>query len=393
MKAKESGHGTVSVSIARAVLNAGARVVTYVPGHGANEVFADYNVLSKAQNPVSFNEEVAYSIAHGAALTGTRSVTLLKSLGLAKAGNSVSDSLYSGTTAGFLTVIFHDSSGESSESIFDTETFLRGIGIPYEVADIANIRQQIFDLFTQSEKRSLPYALIVESHDVTRLVGVQDCLVPGLALPEYRRDITQRVLCPFFNSYQGDVLKCKNEGLDWASLPRPAIPSVSDSRLHKWKPVIDSYAGLFSEFRSIRGSMVIGDTGGSSLFAFEPYNCIDITTYMGGSVPLAVGAWLAGYRDVWAVTGDFSFIAAGHMGLLESLQRGISLKVLVLYNGQAASTGGQPIARDSMETVLAGYKKYLLFIKNPGDADEIRSVLQAAGNSSEMRIVIADFRK
>ncbi|RPJ60951.1 MAG: hypothetical protein EHM12_05730, partial [Dehalococcoidia bacterium] len=174
MTAKESSQGTVSVAIARAVLDAGVKVVTYVPGHGANEVFADLELFSKVQNPVSFNEEVAYSMAHGAALTGTRSVTLLKSLGLAKAGNSVSDSLYSGTTAGFLTVIFHDSSGESSESIFDTETFLRGIGIPYEVADIPDIRRQIFDLFTQSEKRSLPYALIVESHEVTKPAVIQD---------------------------------------------------------------------------------------------------------------------------------------------------------------------------------------------------------------------------
>jgi TPP-dependent indolepyruvate ferredoxin oxidoreductase alpha subunit len=139
--------------------------------------------------------------------------------------------------------------------------------------------------------------------------------------------------------------------------------------------------------------MVTGDTGVSSLFAFEPYNCIDITTYMGGSVPLAIGAYMGGHSDVWAVTGDFSFIAAGHLGLLEARQRGIPLKVLILSNGQAASTGGQPVPENALETVLAGYNKHLLFIKNPHDGSEIRSVLQAANNSAEMRIVIADFRK
>jgi TPP-dependent indolepyruvate ferredoxin oxidoreductase alpha subunit len=393
MTGNVSGQGTVSSVIARAILDAGASVVTYVPGHGANEVYADLNHLARAQYPISFHEEVAYSIAHGAALTGTRSVTLLKSLGLAKAGNSLSDSLYSGTTAGFVTIVFHDSTGESSESIFDTGTFLHGIGMPYEAADTANIHQQIFDLFVQSEKRSLPYALIVESHDVNQPGATQDRVVPKLMVPEYRRDIVQRVLCPFFNTYQGNVLKCKNEGLDWTSLPRPAIPCLPDTRLDKWKKVIDSYAGLFSEFRSIRGPMVTGDTGGSSLFAFEPYNCIDITTYMGGSVPLAIGAYLGGRRDVWAVTGDFSFIAAGHLGLLEAQQREVPLKVLILDNGKAASTGGQPLPQNSLETVLAGYNKYLLFIKNPDDAAETQSVLQTAKDSAEMRIVIADFRK
>ena len=393
MTGKESGQGTVSSTIARAVLDAGAKVVTYVPGHGANEVFADLNRLARTQYPVSFHEEVAYSIAHGAALTGTRSVTLLKSLGLVKAGNSVSDSLYSGTTAGFLTIIFHDSIGESSESIFDTEAFLHGIGMPYEVADILSIHRQIFGLFVQSEKRSLPYALIVEAHDVAQPGATLDWPVPTFTLPEYRRDIVKTVLCPYFSAYQGNVLKYKNEGLDWASLPRPAVPGLTDRRLAKWKHVIDSYAGLFSEFRSIRGSMVTGDTGGSSLFAFEPYNCIDITTYMGGSVPLAIGAYLGGYHDVWAVTGDFAFIAAGHLGLLEVQQRGIPLKVLVLFNRMAASTGGQPVPENSLETVLAGYKEHLLFINNPEDGSEIRSVLQAAKDAAEMRIVVADYRK
>ena len=93
------------------------------------------------------------------------------------------------------------------------------------------------------------------------------------------------------------------------------------------------------------------------------------------------------------MTGDFSFIAAGHMGLLEAQQRGIPLKVLILFNGKAASTGGQPIPINSLETVLAGYNNNLLYIKNPDDSSEIQSVLQSANNSAEMRIVIVDFRK
>jgi len=100
------------------------------------------------------------------------------------------------------------------------------------------------------------------------------------------------------------------------------------------------YTPFFAAFRKLRGEVVVGDTGISTLFSFPPYDCIDICSYMGGSIPLAVGVYLAGYRDVWAVTGDFSFIAAGHLGLLEACQRKIPLKVIILNNHRSQTTGG-----------------------------------------------------
>jgi TPP-dependent indolepyruvate ferredoxin oxidoreductase alpha subunit len=138
---------------------------------------------------------------------------------------------------------------------------------------------------------------------------------------------------------------------------------------------------------------VTGDTGISSLFAFPPYNCIDITTYMGGSIPLAIGAYLKGYDNVWALTGNFSFIAAGHMGLPEALQRRIPLKILIFYNGKAEATGGQPIPEGILENILGGYNEYLRYIKNPQNCHEVETVLREANYSKEMRIVIADYRK
>jgi TPP-dependent indolepyruvate ferredoxin oxidoreductase alpha subunit len=112
---------------------------------------------------------------------------------------------------------------------------------------------------------------------------------------------------------------------------------------------------------------------------------------MGGSIPLAIGAYLAGYRDTWAITGDFSFIAAGHLGLVEPIQRNIALKVLVMYNAKAETTGGQPILRGTLEYVLSGYERYVRHIRDPQDAAEIKSVLEEANQAREMRIVVADY--
>ncbi len=96
----------VSAILARALLDAGAAVVTHVPGHGATEVFAAFCELDGKQHAISFHEEVAYPIAHGASLLGQRAATVIKAHGLVKAANSVLDSLSAGTTAGFLVVVF-----------------------------------------------------------------------------------------------------------------------------------------------------------------------------------------------------------------------------------------------------------------------------------------------
>ena len=108
----------------------------------------------------------------------------------------------------------------------------------------------------------------------------------------------------------------------------------------------------------------------STLFALPPYDCIDVTTYMGGSVPLAMGAYMAGVSPAWAISGDFSFIAAGHLGLLEAVQRQIPLKILLLCNGKAETTGGQKIPEGLLERILRGYEEYVHFIHDPLDFAE-----------------------
>jgi TPP-dependent indolepyruvate ferredoxin oxidoreductase alpha subunit len=114
---------------------------------------------------------------------------------------------------------------------------------------------------------------------------------------------------------------------------------------------------------------------------------------MGGSLPLALGVYMAGVRPAWAVSGDFSFIAAGHLGLLEAMQRQIPLKVLLLYNGKAETTGGQMIPEGLLEQVLRGYWEHVRFIHDPSNFAEVESAIKKASSSQELRIVVADLRE
>ncbi len=382
---------TASNVIAQALCDAGVKVLTYVPASGGNGIFDAFNSLNNLNSPMSFNEEPAYSIAHGAAVCGTRAAALMKAHGLIKAANSVSDSLYCGTTAAMLTIVLTDKDGHSSDSILDIEPIISGIGIPYEIADINDIYGQVHHLLAESEKWSLPYALLIESSQMNLTATAGKTQISSIQ-PQYNRNIKQRVLCPFFVSYQRSVLDMKKNRKDWTSLPQIQSPHLPEAVPDSWKPQVAKYSLLFDGFRKIRGSLVTGDTGISSLFACEPYNCIDITTYMGGSIPLAVGAYLSGYHDAWAVSGDFAFIAAGQLGLLEALQREIPLKILLLHNGESATTGGQVIPPRMLQTVLCGYQKYLKYIHNPQDREEVISVLKQARQSEELAIVIADYR-
>ena len=378
--------------IAHAVDDAGATVVTNVPGFGGTQVFAEYLTIVRSVHPVSLHEEVAYSIAHGAGLLGKRSTTLVKAHGFAKAANAVVDSLSSGTTAGFVVMIFDDKPGKHSDSVFDVAALLRGLGIPHRELQARHAYLDVLDAFRRSEELRLPVVLVADADDLDQAAEYSPVRKKP-PLPSYERDVSQHVVCPQLTQYQHRVLETKLSEQNWRLIKKPALPRIPDDLPEAYQPSARSYMSLFEIFRRLRGKIVTGDTGISMLFAFPPYDCIDVGTYMGGSIPLAIGAYLAGYHDVWAITGDFSFVSAGHLGLVEAINRGIPLKVLVFSDGKAAATGGQPVQDRVLDCVLRGYEPYLRRISNPQDSTEVEAILTEATQTREMRIVLADYRE
>jgi len=384
----------VKSSVACAVNDAGARVVACVPATGTAKIFDELNRVIQKDLPYSYNEEVAYTITHSAALNGQRSAVILKAHGLAKAANSVIDSLTAGTTAGFVVIVTCDKKGRHSDSIFDSNGFLKGTGIPFRIAQSSSAYKDTLDCFCWSEKLKLPVALLVDSDILERVVKKSAlCSIPEQA--SYSRDPLCHVLCPPLAGYQFKVLQAKLAGKDWREVKRPTPLNIPSDLPPKWQGPARDYMPLFQVFRGFRKEMdfVSGDTGISSLFAFPPFDCIDACTYYGGSLPLAIGASLAGKRGVWAVTGDYAFIAAGHMGLIEAISRNTPLKVLVLHNGCAMTTGGQPLPDNVFEHVISGYLPYVRQIKSPLDIDSVRSVLRPAVKSDRIEVIVADYVK
>lgn len=362
--------------------------VSNVPGSSSSVVLDSYNKINQKNFKISFHEEVAYTTAHSAALLGKRSACLIKSHGLVKAGNSVMDSLSSGTTAGFVTFVFSDKNGDHSDNIFDVIPFIKGLSLPYFILENDKLFEQIEQAYIYSEKYQIPVAIVVDdvyiAQEFNSVIPENYSVTPCF----YKRNLPQHLVCPVFGNYQYDVLNLKLRQENWNNIPIPSIPTLADKFPHEWVDTIEKYRPVFEILKNIRGQFVFGDTGISSLFAFEPYNCNDITTYMGGSVPLAVGASLSGYKDIWAITGDFSFIAAGYLGLIEAKNQNTPIKLIVFNNNKAQTTGGQVVNGNLLPIILKGFEEHTRFVKI---GDDIESVLKKVKASTGLEIVVIEF--
>ncbi|MFH1198193.1 MAG: thiamine pyrophosphate-dependent enzyme [bacterium] len=377
----------VSEAIAYALVDLGVQLVTHVPGYGGSQTFQKYNAISMHNPVVSFNEEVAYTIAHGCAIAGKRSASMMKTHGIAKAGNSVTDSLYTDLTAGMIVLVFDDKTGLHSDNILETEILLKGMSMPYLISRHENIYSEITKAYDYSEKKKLPVAIIIDSAvienkiEITRSESLKKTF-------EYKRDIIKHIVHPLFAGYQYNLFKARRNGSDTTSIVRPTIPAYTECNKFKSS---EKYLQFFEAFKNVRCDIVTGDTSSSCMFMLPPYNSIDITTHIGGSIPLALGAYHAGFRKVWALTGDFGFIAAGHMGLIEVLERDIPLKVVIFYNKEASATGGQKIHKRIMLRLLAGYDSFIKHISNPNDLIEVSEVLKEVSESDSFKIILVDY--
>ncbi|MCL2135359.1 MAG: thiamine pyrophosphate-dependent enzyme [Candidatus Bathyarchaeota archaeon] len=340
---------------------------------------------------ISFHEEVAYSIAHGTSLIGKRSITLMKTCGVVKAGNAVIGSLCSGVNAGFVILAFNDKGGLSSDCLFNVNEMFNGLGIPHHLSNVNNIYNEIFSCFKESENIKLPVVLIIDSSNMN-IECHFECKKLPLTKLEYTRNPYQHIVVPPVNVYQKKILDLKRNNRDWQNVEIPILPQIpKDLTFDIWRNTAIQYHQLFKVFKNIRGDIVTGDSGVSAFFGFPPYDCIDMLTYFGGSIPLAIGSYLGGHKNVWAVTGDFTFIAAGHLGLIEAVSRKTPIKILILDNGQSACTGGHDIRDNTLDTLLEGYRKYVSYIKNPQDPNEIMSILTQANNDIQLNIVVAKY--
>ena len=387
---REAKGSRMEEAISKALYDAGVTVAACVPGSGMAGIYESYCKMSGRAPVYSFNEEAAYGMVYGSALAGARSAIIYKAQGAAKAANAIADSLTAGVTAGLVTITVDDIECRHSEGIFDIVPFLRGMGMPFILARPENVYQCVVDCFKQSELTGLPFALLVESGELACESGAGSVEMPPI--PRYSRDIARHLLSPVAAGYQNKVLKARQAGKEWRGIAKPPAPIIPDSVPEIYRKMMKPFEGFFDVFRSIRvpGDMVCGDTSACCLYAFSPYDCIDTSVYYGCSSSIAAGAILAGLKNVWAITGDYSFVAAGHLGLIEAVAREIPLKLVIFHNDKAVTTGGQPIPVGIFERCIAPFGDMITRISANASAESMKKVLKDMADSKVMRIMIVE---
>lgn len=100
---------------------------------------------------------------------------------------------------------------------------------------------------------------------------------------------------------------------------------------------------------------VFGDIGCYTLGALPPFRAIDSCIDMGASITMAKGAVDAGVFPAVSVIGDSTFTHSGMTGLLDCVNEGTTITIVISDNETTAMTGGQDSAGTGrIESICAG---------------------------------------
>ena len=128
-----------------------------------------------------------------------------------------------------------------------------------------------------------------------------------------------------------------------SSLPAPRPPALCPGCPHA-----DTCRVIAEVLASRRDSArVFSDIGCYTLGALPPYGVIDTCVEMGASITMAQGASEAGLRPAIALIGDSTFTHSGMTGLLDVVNAGADVTVIIVDNLTVAMTGGQRSAAEN----------------------------------------------
>lgn len=126
------------------------------------------------------------------------------------------------------------------------------------------------------------------------------------------------------------------EGAPVPELVAPRPPALCVGCSHR-----DVYTALNETIAPYGEGRVFSDIGCYTLGALPPYESIFTTVDMGASITMAKGATDAGLFPSVAVIGDSTFTHSGMTGLLDAVNEGTPITVIISDNESTSMTGGQ----------------------------------------------------
>ncbi|MEG1635123.1 MAG: thiamine pyrophosphate-dependent enzyme, partial [Rikenellaceae bacterium] len=169
-------------------------------------------------------------------------------------------------------------------------------------------------------------------------------------------------------------------------VPRP--PALCQGCGHR-----DVYSALNEVVREYENYRVFGDIGCYTLGALPPLRAIHACVDMGASITMAKGAADAGQFPSVAVIGDSTFTHSGMTGLLDAVNSGANITVIISDNLTTAMTGGQDSAgTNKLENICFGLgveREHLkVVVPIPKNMEQIKNVIREEINYKGVSVII-----
>ena len=159
----------------RGVIEAGVSIAATYPGTPSSEIGNILSVLAKDANiyfEFSTNEKVAMEVAATAAVSGLRSFTFMKHVGMNVAADSFMTTAYSGVNGGMVILSADDPSLFSSQNEQDTRNYARLANVPIlEPSNCQEVKDMVKYAFELSEQFKIP-VIVRTTTRVSHMRGV-----------------------------------------------------------------------------------------------------------------------------------------------------------------------------------------------------------------------------
>ena len=156
-------------AVARAMLEAGVKVITSYPGSPTPEIAEALNTVPKEMRDYHFewatNEKVATEVAFGSSINGNMSAVFFKSVGLNVAADSLVQLGLMNLTGGLVVILGDDPGANSSQNEQDNRHFARMSYIPVmEPATPTEAYKMFLEAAKLSKKHQMPIILRLTTH-------------------------------------------------------------------------------------------------------------------------------------------------------------------------------------------------------------------------------------
>jgi indolepyruvate ferredoxin oxidoreductase alpha subunit len=188
---------------------------------------------------------------------------------------------------------------------------------------------------------------------------------------------------PWGRMEAGD-LECALELIESGAEPGPSpSPQRFEDRLESKNVCEDCPYRLVYEAVRDLNVPVAGDAGCSIRAVRPPLEAVDVVYGLGSSVGVASGF----VRKGVALIGDYALAHSGLLGLIDAVNKNRDVLVVLLNNGVAAMTGGQPVP--DITAILERIVPDLQTIDLPKDRDSVMEVLTEELERPGVSLVVA----